>query len=66
MPRLPKGIREVNKRLDRSRFEIGRRTNHWAVVDKTTGAVVQTIHENHGGRGLANQLSSLRQKGALV
>lgn len=64
MAKVPKEIREVTKRLDRTRFQIARRAKHWAITD-LNGSLVVTIHCNHGDRGLRNQLAELKRQGVL-
>lgn len=66
MARVPKEIREVQRSLKRSRYEVVRRTKHYAVVERATGQVVMTLHGNQGNRAHANQLAALKRKGVLA
>lgn len=68
MARVPKGIREVVKDVDKARYELGHTTKHWALVEKATGKVVFTLHTNSsrpGGCGQKNMRASMRRAGFL-
>lgn len=69
MAKVPKAIKEATKTLDRTRFELTRRSKHWAIAEKKTGIIVMTLHGNYskpGGRAGKNQLADMRRAGLLV
>lgn len=66
MAKVPKELRQVTKRLDRTRFDLVRRTKHWAIVRKTDGQVLMTLASDTGGRTARNQLAQMKREGWLV
>lgn len=66
MPKVPKDIREATRALNRSQYQIVRRTKHYAIVERATGRVVMTLHGNQAGRAGRNQLAAMKRKGVIA